>query len=91
MKAIIRQGEHLLFLSGASGHNLLDIKDTLIINFYERYIYDGFKFFKKMNALVVYTSGDNVDLIIRFSSPVDYVIFDHFCKDQLVLKIVKSE
>lgn len=87
MRAIIKQGENQLFLSGWAGKNLQDIKDIIILNFNERYVYDGFKFYKKINTLIVRHTEDEEDLVITFSGPVEDITFSTYCKDQLILNV----
>ena len=85
MKAKIKSGKELLFCEGAS-NNWNNLEDKMIINFRDRYTYKSFV--QQKNHLYIYTTGKTIDIV--FSSEVPILEFDHFCKDQLVLKINKK-
>jgi hypothetical protein len=84
MKAKIRFGHELLFTEGAS--NLWDdIQDDMIINLADKYTYKQFK--QRNNKLFIDTTGGLVSIV--FTSEVPKLEFDHYCKDQLVLKVIQ--
>lgn len=82
MKAKVRKGGEHLFLQGHS-NNWKKVKDTLIVNFNNRNTYLNFR--QENNHLLLETTEGEVDIV--FTGEIPIVIFDHFCKDQLVLKI----
>lgn len=83
MKAKIKSGKELLFCEGAS-NNWNDLNEKMIINFMDKYIYKSFT--QQKNHLYIYTTNKTIDIV--FSSEVPILEFDHFEKDQLVLKII---
>jgi len=83
MKAKIKSGKELLFCEGVS-NNWNNLKDKMIINFMDKYTYKSF--FQQKNHLYINTTTKTIDII--FSSEIPILEFDHFEKDQLVLKII---
>jgi len=83
MKAKIKSGKELLFCEGAS-NNWNNLKDKMIINFVDKGIYVNF--YQHKNHLILITNTKSIDIV--FSSEVPMLEFDHFEKDQLVLKII---
>jgi hypothetical protein len=85
MKVKVKQGKDLLFMPGNHWDNL---KTCLIINFHDRWIFNKNPIFKQWkNKIFIYTDKGNVELV--FTGEVPKLEFDYYCKDQLVLKIVK--
>lgn len=84
MKAKIKSGNEILFSKGFS-NKWDDLKDDMIINFMEKYTYISFKQVK--NHLLINTTEGDIDIV--FSGDVPKLEFSSFCKDQLVLKIIK--
>lgn len=87
MKAIIKQGKKLLFLSGASGKAFENIKDELIVNFNHKWTLNNTKFLKKTNTLEIRTHVGTV--LITFSAPVENIEMRSYEKDQIVFLINK--
>jgi hypothetical protein len=84
MKAKIKSGGHFLFTKGAS--NLWSsINNEMIINFANKYTYLGFQ--QKKNHLLLYTDEGTIDIV--FVSDVPVLEFENYCKDQLILKVLK--
>ena len=84
MKAKIKSGHDLLFSEGYS-NDWDDLETDMIINFHDRWLYIGF--LQKRNTLHIYTEKGNISIV--FTGEVPKLEFDHYEKDQLVLKIVK--
>jgi len=85
MKAKIKTGSQLLFNEGVS-NKWNNIDDYMIINFIRKYTYDSFKQIK--NHLLINTTEGEIDIV--FTGVIPVLEFDNFCKDQLVLKIIKQ-
>jgi len=86
---INEDGKELLFLEGASKENFKNIDTELIINFKEKGIYIGLKYIDTYDILIIKTLKG--DIRITFSLHVLNVIPTSYCKDQLVVKIIKDE
>lgn len=84
MKAKTKSGITLLFTKGAS-NDWSDLKDEMIINFMNKNTYIGFH--QTHNHLEIFTVDGNIDIV--FTGEVPILEFDHYEKDQLVLKIIK--
>lgn len=84
MKAKIKTGGHILFSEGVS-NNWNDIDDYMIINFMNKYTFNSFKQVK--NHLIIDTIEGEIDIV--FTGEVPKLVFDDFCKDQLVLNVLK--
>ena len=82
MKAKIKSGGHLLFTEGAS-NKWDNVKDEMIINFMDRYIF--FSFYQHKNHLHIGTSAGDIDIVFTGEAPV--LEFDSYVKDQLILKV----
>ena len=85
MKAKIKKGQDLLYIKGHS-NNWNDLNNEMIINFINKYTYLTFK--QINNHLIIETTEGNIDIV--FTGEVPKLAFDHFEKDQLVLKIQKE-
>lgn len=85
MKAKIKKGQDLLYTKGHS-NNWNDLNNEMIINFINKYTYLTFK--QINNHLIIETTEGNIDIV--FTGEVPKLAFDHFEKDQLVLKIQKE-
>lgn len=84
MKCKVKKGQQLLFMAGCRFYGLID---TLIINFNNRYTFESFT--QKRNHLLIKTTEGEIDIVFTGETPK--LQFDNFCKDQLVLKIIKPE
>lgn len=82
MKAKIKAGGEMLFTIGCS-NDWSNLKDTMIINFTDKYTYKSFK--QKGRQLLIETTDEEV--VIIFPGDIPVLEFESFCKDQLVLKI----
>ncbi len=81
MKAKIKSGGELLFTAGCS-NDWRSLKEDMIINFRDKYTYVSFK--QKRNHLYIKTTDGEVDIV--FCGEVPKLVFDSFCKDQLILR-----
>jgi hypothetical protein len=84
MKAKIRHGSHLLFITGWHLKNNGDVADTMIINFADKSTYKSFR--QVRNHLLIDTTGGEIDIV--FTGAVRNLKIDHYEKDQLVLNCV---
>lgn len=84
MNCKVRKGQNLLFMAGCRFYRLVD---TLIINFNNKYTFESFT--QKTNHLLIKTIEGEIDIV--FTGEIPILRFDDFCKDQLVLKIIKPE
>lgn len=82
MKAKIKSGGEMLFSEGFS-NDWSDLKDSMIINFMDKYTYKSFR--QKGRQLLIETTDKEV--VIIFPGDIPVLEFEGFCKDQLVLKI----
>ena len=82
MKAKIKSGGEMLFSEGFS-NDWCDLKDSMIINFMDKYTYKSFR--QKGRQLLIETTDKEV--VIVFPGDIPVLEFEGFCKDQLVLKI----
>lgn len=87
MKAKIKHGATLLFNEGAS-NDWSNLKDVMIINFNDKYTYESFKLTKDGRLFIKVTNGDYIKIV--FPGEVPKLEFESYCKDQLVLKILKD-
>lgn len=83
MKAKIKSGSKILFSCCSNMWD--DITDNMIINFMDKYTYISFKQYK--NHLFIDTTDGQVDIV--FLSDVPKLEFCNYCKDQLVLNVIK--
>lgn len=83
MKAKIKSGHDLLFTQGAS-NDWSDLRNTMIVNFMDKYTYIDFK--QKKNHLLIETEQGIVDIV--FTGEIPKLEFNNYCKDQVVLNIL---
>jgi len=86
MSAKIKSGAHLLYPI-LKDNTVYFENDTMIINFYDRYTYQSFA--QKYNHLIIDTTDGLIDIVFTGETPK--LEFESFCKDQLILKVVKEE
>ncbi len=83
MRAKIKKGQEFLFTKGYS-NNWNNLSNDMIINFISKYTYLSFT--QINNHLIIETTEGQVDIV--FTGEVPKLEFDHFEKDQLVLRII---
>ena len=83
MKAKIRKGQEFL---SKQGHCICwnNLSNDMIINFISKYTY--LSFIQINNHLIIETTEGQIDIV--FTGEVPKLQFDHFEKDQLVLRII---
>lgn len=91
MKAKIRKGHEILHTEGYSNkwdndHFTHWTGPRMIINFMNKYSYVSFK--QKKNHLLIDTTEGEIDIVFTGETPK--LEFDSYCKDQLILKLIKE-
>lgn len=82
MKAKVKSGHAILFMP----ERQFVITAVMIINFMNKYTYKSFC--QRGNHLLIDSTEGEVDIVFTGETPK--LEFESFCKDQLILKIVKE-
>lgn len=84
MKAKVKKGHSLLFCEGVS-NKWNNLKDIMIVNMLDKYIYKSFK--QAKNHLLIDTENGLIDIVFTGNTPL--LELEEYTKNQLVFKIKK--